>query len=433
MMIKWPRQFFLASLLALTFFLSATAEAGTLNGTVINRTTGKPTPNIDLTFLSPTQGLREVASAKSDAQGRFAISNAQIGTAPILIRATFHGVSFNTFAPPGQQEVDVDVYDISGDIKTISIASHVVIFQPHSGKLMGAEEYQVQNASQPAAAYFRSGGNFDFAIPEEGTLGQVSAANSAMGMPVNQASIGKGNGRYAIAYPFRPGQTSVRLSYQLPYANASATVKLSATYPGIKMLLVVPPGVTVSGAGLTMAGKAQGMIVFTHDPLPANGVLPVSLSGQGSVADLGGQIPGQAPGNAQEGTSRTGPEVIVAPSRFGDFKWYLFAGLAALFAMGAVLLTRKQVVMAGGPGIEEASVAHAGTQKIAAGTSATPAASDSHETSGGLEQHVGTSMDALKDQIFCLELRRNAGTISEEEYGQEKAQVEKVLQRLLRG
>jgi hypothetical protein len=46
---------------------------------------------------------------------------------------------------------------------------------------------------------------------------------------------------------------------------------------------------------------------------------------------------------------------------------------------------------------------------------------------------VGTSLDGLKDTLFRLELRRQAGTISETEYNQERARAEKVLRDLVRG
>lgn len=429
----------------LSSLLAVAAHAGTLSGTVINRTTGKPTPNVDLTFLSPTQGMRDLGSAKSDAQGRFTVTNDSVGLAPVLIRATYHDVSFNTFAPPGRPEVDVEIYELSKDIKTITIASHIIIFQPQGDKLVGAEEYEVQNNSQPAMAYFRTDGNFDFAIPENSTLGQVTTT-AEMGMSVNQASIDKGKGRFAIAFPFRPGPTNVRLSYQLPYPNNSATLKLPATYPGVKLLVVAPPGINVTGDGLTAAGQEQGMMVFTHDPLPAKGILSVSLSGQGSpvAADSGDQGQG---GQAQEGNSRTGPEVIAAPSRLDDFKWYLFAGLAAIFAMGAILLTRKQVVVAGPDEavLDEAPAKPAKPAKpkrsapptpptnSASAAKAVPANSNTNHANADIAQHVTASMDSLKDQIFRLELRRQAGTISEEDYAREKAQVEKLLRDLVKG
>jgi len=426
-----------------TLLAASAASAGTVNGTVVNRTTGKPTPNVDLTLLSPTQGMREIGSAKSDAQGHFTATNDAIGMGPVLIRATYHDVSFNTFLPPGRPQIEVEIYEISKDPKTISVPSHVVIFQPQGDRLIGAEEYSVQNASQPPAAYFRTEGNFDFAIPENGTIGQVTTTTS-MGMPVNQATIEKGKGRFAIAYPFRPGQTNVRLSYELPYSNNSAILKLPATYAGMKLLVVVPPGVTVTGDGLASAGQEQGMMVFTHDPLAAKSALSVSLSGVGSPQSAAAG--GQGQDSAQEGNSRTGPEVTAAPSRLDDFKWYLFGGLAALFAMGAILLTRKQVVLAEGPADESDSAP--ATPKAAKpappakpkktppapqpSASTTPTNSHSSKAAAAIDEHVSVSMDSLKDRIFRLELRRQAGTISEEDYAREKAEVEKLLRDLVK-
>jgi hypothetical protein len=46
---------------------------------------------------------------------------------------------------------------------------------------------------------------------------------------------------------------------------------------------------------------------------------------------------------------------------------------------------------------------------------------------------VDSNLETLKDQMFRLELRRQAGTISEEEYAQERARAEKVLRDLVRG
>jgi hypothetical protein len=196
---------------------------------------------------------------------------------------------------------------------------------------------------------------------------------------------------------------------------------------------------------LTSAGQEQGMMVFTHDPLAAKSALSVSLSGVGSPQSAAAS--GQGQDSAQEGNSRTGPEVTAAPSRLDDFKWYLFGGLAALFAMGAILLTRKQVVLAEGPANESDSAP--ATPKAAKPTppgkpkktpaasqpaaSTTPTNSHSSKAAAAIDEHVSVSMDSLKDTIFRLELRRQAGTISEEDYAREKAQVEKLLRDLVKG
>ena len=135
--------------------------------------------------------------------------------------------------------------------------------------------------------------------------------------------------------------------------------------------------------------------------------------------------------------------MAAAPSRLDDFKWYLFAGLAALFAMGAILLTRKQVVVASGPqdeDVPQTKPPKPAKQKKAAPPPApapsakvAPANSNAANVAASVNHQVSVSMDSLKDQIFRLELRRQAGTISEEDYAREKAQVEKLLRDLVKG
>jgi len=411
-----PRLLLITTLISL---LTATVSlAGTLQGTVVNRTTGQTVPNVDVDLLSPMQGMALLGSVKSDAQGHFTADNAAIGTAPVLIRVTYQGVSFNSFSPPGRPQVDVEVFNVSKDPKTIAIDSHVVIFQPNRDKLVGAEEYNVKNNSQPAVAFFCTEGNFEFAIPEKGSLQRVTATSGALGMDVPQASIDKGKGHFAIAYAFRPGETNVRLSYELPYTNNAAIVKLPATYGGMRLLLVAPPGVTLTGDGVTPAGQEQGMNVFVHDPLPAKGMLTVSVAGVGSTpGDGGGQQAGQ------EGNSRTqGQEVDVAPPRIDDLKWPLLVGLLTLFALGFLLLWRKQVVVTPAPA-EGPAAAPAKPSKKAKEAAAVEA----------VKETVSANLDSLKEEVFRLELRKQAGTISDEEYAREKARVEKLLRDLVRG
>jgi hypothetical protein len=50
-----------------------------------------------------------------------------------------------------------------------------------------------------------------------------------------------------------------------------------------------------------------------------------------------------------------------------------------------------------------------------------------------VEREVEQSLDGLKDKLFRLELRRQAGTISDEEYARERNRTEQVLRELVRG
>jgi hypothetical protein len=423
----WPR---LVSISLTALFAASASLAGTIHGSVVNRTTGKPIPNTDVDLLSPTQGMALLATVKSDAQGQFTATNDSIGAGPVLIRVTYQGVSFNGFAPPGRPQVDVEVFDVSKDPKTITPASHYVIFQPREGKLVGAEEYNVRNDSKPGVAYFRTEGNFEFAIPDKATLQNVTATGS-LGMDVPQASIDKGKGLYAIAYAFHPGETNIRLSYELPYPGNSAKLKLPAAYPGMRMLLVAPPGVTLTGDGITPAGQEQGMNVFLHDALAAKGSLAVSVSGVGSP-QAAEAADGQGQQQGQEGNSRTqGQQVDIAPPRLNQFfsPWYVYLLFILLIASGfavfAVILARKKVVVVGAAD-DVSDVPRPSSKKA-------DRAAKQQAGVEAIKESVNANLDSLKEEVFRLELRKQAGTISEEDYAREKSRVEKLLRDLVRG
>src|SRR5467141_4704969 len=152
----------------------AIAEAGTVHGTVVNVTTGKPAAGIELVLIQLQGGMQEVAHSKSGAQGEFTFDHPGIGAQPMLVRAVYHGVNFNRALPPGTSTAQVDIYEASKDAKTINVPSHVVVFQPNGATLIVGEQYQIENKSQPPVAYFRTDGTFDFALPEKARLQQVA-------------------------------------------------------------------------------------------------------------------------------------------------------------------------------------------------------------------------------------------------------------------
>jgi hypothetical protein len=57
----------------------------------------------------------------------------------------------------------------------------------------------------------------------------------------------------------------------------------------------------------------------------------------------------------------------------------------------------------------------------------------SSEIMAAVAQQARLSLDELKDQMFRLELRRQAGTISESDYAQQRDRFEATLRELVRG
>jgi len=405
-------------LLLSSCILAASAQAGTVHGTVKNATKSAPAAGVELTLLQLQGGMQAVAETKSDAQGNFTFENPGLGQMPMLVRASYRGVHFHQPVPPGSSSITVEVFEPTKDTKGIHYGTRVVIFQPNGASLLVGEEYAVRNDTAPPQAYYRADGNFDLQIPENATL-QQAAAWGPSAMPVNQTTLDRGKNKYAIAFAFRPGENGVRLSYQLPYTGDTASLRLPSVYPAEHLLLVAPPGVDVRGEGVTAAGAEQGMNVYNVDAPAAGKSLLVQLSGQGTAP------PAQAGSGASEGESAGAAEdtskIQMIPTRLDTLKWPLLGGFAGIFALGALFLMRK-TAPAGMAVPERAEKPSAGRKH---------AAPPPHLAEA--DAHVSTNLEAIKDTLFRLELRRQAGTISEEEYARERAKIEKTMRDIVRG
>jgi hypothetical protein len=432
---SWRTSFALRLLaLATAFVITAgVARAGTLHGTVKNGTTGQVAPGVEVVLIQLQGGMQPVANTKTDAQGQFSFDNPTLGTGPMLVRAVFHGVNFHQPATPGKTEMEIEVFDPTQDAKTISVPTHIVIFQPNGSRLVVGEEYSVLNNANPKQAYFRADGNFEFALPDGASL-QQAAAWGPSGMPVVQSTIDKTKNRYAVAFAFRPGESGVRFSYEVPYTGNAATIKIPTVYPDAKLLVLGAPTLQIAGDGLEASGQEQGMNIYGRGPLQKGSIYSVSVSGTapppnargGGDSDGGGQ-------QGQDGGAASQVTVTQIPGRLDVLKWPLVVGFLGLFALGAIFLARKPVaVVAGVSGAEIPVTTRPAAKRAAASGTASKIAAAS-PTIDDVDAAVGSSLDSLKDQIFRLELRRQAGTISEEEYAQERARAEKVLRDLVRG
>ena len=191
----------LLALAALAF--ASAANAGTVTGTVINGTTGKPAANIQMILIQLQGGMQPVAETKTDAQGKYSFDNPQLGAGPMLIRAVYRGVNYHDPATPGKNVVDMQVFDPTDKPGAVTVSAHAIILQPDGSDLDVGEEYNITNKTSPPLAYYKAGGSFEYSLPQGAADNQVSAVSSA-GMPVIQSPIDKGKGKEAIAVCVSP-------------------------------------------------------------------------------------------------------------------------------------------------------------------------------------------------------------------------------------
>jgi hypothetical protein len=434
-----------AKLLALVFILACAfaAQAGTLNGTVKNGTTNQPAAGVDVILIKLQGGMQPVQQTKTDASGAFSFNDPSLGAAPMLVRVVYRGVNYHEPIPPGKTAANIDVFEPTDKASAFSVPNHAVIIQPHGSELLVGEEYIIANKTTPPVAYYKADGSFEFNVPPGSAFDQASAWGAA-GMPVVQTTINKGKDQMAVAFPFRPGESGVRISYKLPYAG-SATLKNVSHYASDKLIIAAPPGVQISGEGIVAAGQDQGMAIYTRDNVAAN--TPVNILIAGSAAAMpaqsaqSGQSPAQNPAQsadpsqdpsinsrADAGTPGGAPTdaptatAIAIPARIDSVKWILVAGFGVLFLLGfGLLMRRPQPAIAGAP-IAVAPLVPASAATVA-----------KSEAMADLDAQAKGGLDALKDTLFRLELRRQAGTISDEDYARERGRVETVLRDLVKG
>jgi hypothetical protein len=439
----------LGALVILVCCASLIASAGTLQGTVRNGTTGQAAAGVDVILIQLQGGMQPVGNTKTDAQGHFEFTHAQIGASPMLVRAVYRGVNYHEPIPPGKTTAEVQVFEPTDKAGTFAIAARAVILQPNATDLLIGEEYSIENKTQPPMAYFHQNGSFVFALPDGAQLSQVSAAG-ASGMPVVQGTIDKGKGLEAIDFPFRPGESNVRVSYKVPYAGNETKLSISSPYPVARLAVFAPPGVTVTGDGFAPAGQEQGFNAYMREAVAANtplivkvsGTAPMQSSSQGGGAS-GGMPSGGAAGSAgsqdpsvnsraEAGGDAATATATTIPARLDSLKWILVGGFAAIFALGFVYLLRRPQVVAATAGSGVAADAYETPAPKRAAKASSPSASAA-TVAAEVDREVRGSLDELKDSLFRLELRRQAGTISEEDYARERERVDATLRNLVRG
>jgi hypothetical protein len=445
----------LASPLFLCMFASV-SFAGTVTGTVRNGTSGRPAVDVEVILIKLQGAMQPVANTKTDSAGHYKFDYPDIGTGPMLLRAVYRGVFYHEPLTPDKNTVDLEVFEPTDKPSAVSVKTHIIALQPSDAGLNVDEDYEVENKTQPPHAYYRPDGSFLISIPDGAQLGDVSAGATAS-LPVIQNPIRKSANESAIAYAFRPGSSSVRFTYKLPYANDAANLRFVSPYAADRVAILAPPPVQVNGAGLSPAGQQQGFNIYLRDSVAANTPVEVAISGTAPLSQSNGGSPGgdasadnsQNPSvnsRANSGAEMPTASVTTLPARLDSLKWVIVAGFAAVFSLGLFYVWRQTPrVAAEGPAVSSKAVSPTATSAVqspvAAATAPNPVAADAPRPAPSsapgdfaeVDRAVRASLDDLKDSLFRLELRRQAGTISEEEYARQHAVVQTVLRDLVKG
>ncbi len=212
-------------LLLCLLWLGSFAAAQNITGTVTNGTTGKPSVGDDVTLLSLSQGMQEIANTKSDAQGRFSFPAPADSQAPHMVRVNHQGVGyFPQGGPllPGSTTAELTVYDSAKKVDGLSQTVEVDRFQSDGKQLDGISLYAVTNKSQPPRTVANDKGTFEIVLPNGAEI-ESAQAKGPGGQPIaTETTPGAQKNHYLLSYPLRPGETQFQISYHLPYSGEAS-------------------------------------------------------------------------------------------------------------------------------------------------------------------------------------------------------------------
>jgi hypothetical protein len=421
------------SLVLLWTLLIIPASAQTLTGAVTNGTTKKPAGGDDVVLLSLGQGMQESGRTQTDAKGNFSVK-LDDASSPHLVRVIHQGVTYHRMAPPGTTSVDVAVYDVSKKIDGISVTADVMRFQAQGSELQGIRLFAVNNTSDPPRTQM-SDQSFEFYLPDGAQVDQ-SMAMTAGGQPINSAPVPqKHKNRYAFVFPLRPGETQFQVSYHMAYSG-EASFDPKTLYGAEHFVVVLPktmqftaaPGASFQSmqdprqadavvqvasnttAGQPLAFRISGIGIMSDEPEETKGAgNPV-----GGAQTSGAQASGAVAGRDSRPGGGLGPP-IDAPDPLQKYRWYILGGFGILLVAGAIYIatrSKSATIPDFAPTDAELGIPPALKPKTA--------------------DRSALLLEALKEEIFQLEVEHKQGRISQQEYEKAKAALDQTLERAVK-
>ena len=435
-----------SALLAAIFSLTLASAAQTLTGTVTNGTTNKPAAGDEVILINLANGMDVAGSTKADSNGKFSFKVTVPG--PHLIRAVHQGVTYHQMAPPGVNSADLQVYDVAPKVSGLSVTADVMRFQAGSGTMQGIRLFVVNNTSSPAKTQMNDH-NFEFYLPPGAKIEQLQA-RAPNGQPIPAEAVPQAEkNRYAIQFPLRPGETQFQAEFTLPYSG-EIKIDPKPLYAAEHLVIVLPKTMQFKAANppsyQSMQDPSQGdsNVEVAQQTKPGQ-PLSFTLKGNGAITESPGET---ASGAAQQqdqqqaqgrdnrsSDNRPGGGLgvpIDAPDALQKYRWPILGGFAVLLAIGGWLVTKRQPVTS----VAATSTAKPGTtasEYSVAVRPTTPAATAS-ATSVASTPVAKPSMllEALKEELFQLEVEKNQGKITPADYEKAKAALDQTLDRALK-
>ncbi len=432
---------FLTTLMGALLLATLSAAAQNITGTVTNGTTGKAAVGEEVTLLSLSQGMQEIGNTKTDAQGHFSFP-APKDQGPHMVRVTHQGVGyFPQSGPlmPGSTTAELTIYDSAKKIDGLSQTVEVDRLQSDGKQLEGVTLYAITNKSQPPRTLADEKGTFEILLPEGADV-ESAQAKGPGGQPISvEAQPGSQKGHFFLSYPLRPGETQFQVAYHVPYSGqASFSPKV---FRDVQHFVVMLP------KGMSFSAKDQQRYQVMTDPqmadpnttvMVATNVKPdddlsYRISGS-AVFQADNQQPAASSGGSMGGSQAAATDnrpggglgaPIDAPDPLHQYRVYILGAFALVLVMGGAYVVSRS-------NHPHPAAAPAGTGRVVAESGEAAAAfADFVEPSAPSRDRNALLLEAMKEELFQLEVDRQQGKIPLEEYSKAKAALDETIKRAL--
>jgi hypothetical protein len=414
----------LAYLPLLFLALAGIASAQNITGTVTNGTTGKPSAGDEVTLLSLSQGMQEVGSGKTDAQGKFSLAAPADQGVPHMVRVTHGGVNyFPQGGPlmPGATNTQITVYDTAKKIDGLTQTVEVDRYETQGDQMQAIALFAIRNESKPPRT-LDAEQTFEFVLPAGATV-DSGMAKSPGGQPLNiQPTETAQKGRYAFSFPLKPGESQFQVSYHMAYkGEASFSPKPLAEVQ--HFVVMTPQGMTFTAKDKqrfqSMPDNSGASVMVATNVKPGDD-LSFTLAGTGQFQAEGQQAAGGdeggGGGQAAGRDNRPGGGLgapIDSNDPLHDYRAVILGVFALVLVMGGAYVIAKSNNPA--PAVATAGAAPS-----------VPAANDTLP-----RDRNAKLLEAMKEELFQLELDRQQGKISAPEYDKAKAALDETIKRAL--
>ena len=286
---------------------------------------------------------------------------------------------------------------------------------------------------------------------------ESAQAKGPGGQPIAvEASPGSQKNHYAFNYPLRPGETQFQVSYHMPYSGEASISP--------KPLADVQHFVVMTPKGMTFTPKnPQQFQSMPDDRARQSWWSPTSSRGRTSASASRAQESFRAEGQQarprrrRRGSRRGGraprrrprttivPEAdwvrpIDAPDPLHQYRALILGAFALVLVMGGVYVVSKSNVRAHPAAAtsyhtqaQEAWVGHPAGSAGGVADSQMPASDlpDYREPAAPVSDRNALLLEAMKEELFQLEIDRQQGKITPDEYTKAKAALDETIRRAL--